>query len=159
MSTIFVPCEFEIPFFCHHILLRCSCPITVLIFKVLHLEYWSIIIGEGMFGVARNMLYKIHNGTWSPYLNHLNLWNCIQCSTIFRACNLFISSNWIDGWAVISLCLADQFIACGKSSDIAQELASQIWVAVLDRLEKNEHTFCLLKSLAQEGDVSELHQS
>ncbi|KAG7997224.1 hypothetical protein I3843_01G201200 [Carya illinoinensis] len=48
--------------------------------------------------------------------------------------------------------IIDQFIACGKSSDIAQELASQIWVAVLDRLEKNEHTFCLLKSLAQEGD-------
>lgn len=55
------------------------------------------------------------------------------------------------------MCLADQFIACGKSSDIAQELASQIWVAVLDRLEENRHTFCLLKSLAQEGDVSELH--
>lgn len=56
--------------------------------------------------------------------------------------------------------LADQFIACGKSSDIAHELASQIWVAVLDRLEENKHTFRLLKSFAQEvGDVRELHNS
>lgn len=50
--------------------------------------------------------------------------------------------------------LADQFISCGKSSDMAQELASQIWLAVLDSLEENERTFCLLKCLAQEGDVS-----
>lgn len=50
--------------------------------------------------------------------------------------------------------LADQFIACGKSNDMAHELASQIWLAVLDSLEENENTFCLLKSFAQEGDVS-----
>lgn len=50
--------------------------------------------------------------------------------------------------------LADQFIACGKSNDIAHELASQIWLAVLDSLEENENTFFLLKSFAQEGDVS-----
>lgn len=37
---------------------------------------------------------------------------------------------------------------------MAHELASQIWLAVLDSLEENEHTFCLLKTLAQEGDVS-----
>lgn len=50
--------------------------------------------------------------------------------------------------------LADQFIACGKSRDVANELASQIWIAVLDNLEENEHTFLLLKRLAQEADVS-----
>ncbi|CAK7323768.1 unnamed protein product [Dovyalis caffra] len=50
--------------------------------------------------------------------------------------------------------LADQFIACGKSRDTAHELASQIWLAVLDNLEDNEHTFLLLKRLALEGDVS-----
>lgn len=49
--------------------------------------------------------------------------------------------------------MIDQFISCGKSSDMAHELASQIWLAVLDRLEENEHTFCLLRRLAQEDDV------
>ncbi|GMN66479.1 hypothetical protein TIFTF001_035550 [Ficus carica] len=47
----------------------------------------------------------------------------------------------------------DQFIACGKSRDMAHELASQIWLAVLDNLEENEHTFLILKRLAQEGDA------
>uniref|UniRef100_A0A2P2KDX8 Uncharacterized protein MANES_14G008300 n=2 Tax=Rhizophora mucronata TaxID=61149 RepID=A0A2P2KDX8_RHIMU len=47
--------------------------------------------------------------------------------------------------------IIDQFIACGKSRDIAHELASQIWLAVLDNLEENEHTFLVLKSLAQEA--------
>lgn len=50
--------------------------------------------------------------------------------------------------------LADQFIACGKSRDTAHELASQIWLAVIDNLEENEQTFLLLKRLALEGDVS-----
>lgn len=49
--------------------------------------------------------------------------------------------------------IIDQFIACGKSRDMAHELASQIWLAVLDNLEENEHTFLILKRLAQEGDV------
>ncbi|XP_027344741.1 uncharacterized protein LOC113857166 [Abrus precatorius] len=49
--------------------------------------------------------------------------------------------------------IIDQFIACGKSRDFAHQLASRIWLAVLDNLEENHHTFCLLKRLAQEGDV------
>ncbi|XVF26455.1 hypothetical protein REPUB_Repub14bG0017900 [Reevesia pubescens] len=49
--------------------------------------------------------------------------------------------------------IIDQFIACGKSRDVAHELASQIWLAVLDNLEENRHTFLLLKRLALEGDV------
>ncbi|KAJ1429253.1 F-box-like domain superfamily [Sesbania bispinosa] len=49
--------------------------------------------------------------------------------------------------------MIDQFIAGGKSRDVAHELASRIWLAVLDNLEENHHTFCLLKRLAQEGDV------
>ncbi|XP_050160466.1 uncharacterized protein LOC126634027 isoform X1 [Malus sylvestris] len=49
--------------------------------------------------------------------------------------------------------IADQFIACGKSRDMAHDLASQIWLAVLDNLEENEQTFQLLKRLAQEADV------
>lgn len=49
--------------------------------------------------------------------------------------------------------IIDQFIACGKSRDTAHELASQIWLAVIDNLEENEQTFLLLKRLALEGDV------
>lgn len=37
---------------------------------------------------------------------------------------------------------------------MAHDLASQIWLAVLDNLEENEQTFQLLKRLAQEADVS-----
>ncbi|KAF7814648.1 TatD family [Senna tora] len=48
--------------------------------------------------------------------------------------------------------IIDQFIACGKSRDLAHELASLIWLAVLDNLEENQQNFCLLKRLAQEGD-------
>ncbi|RRT56126.1 hypothetical protein GW17_00015581 [Ensete ventricosum] len=50
--------------------------------------------------------------------------------------------------------LLDQFIACGRSRDKAHELASEIWLAVINNLEENQHTFLLLKRLAQEGDVS-----
>lgn len=53
--------------------------------------------------------------------------------------------------------LTDQFIACGKSRDVAHDLASLIWIAVLDNLEENERTFALLKRLSQEGDVSATH--
>ncbi|PIA43866.1 hypothetical protein AQUCO_01800126v1 [Aquilegia coerulea] len=49
--------------------------------------------------------------------------------------------------------IIDQFIACGKSRDKAHELASQIWLAVIDNMEENEHTFLLLKHLVQETDV------
>lgn len=50
--------------------------------------------------------------------------------------------------------LSDQFIACGKSRDIAHQLASRIWLAVLDNLDDNHHSFSMLKRLAHEGDVS-----
>lgn len=49
--------------------------------------------------------------------------------------------------------IIDQFIACGKSRDRADELASLIWLAVIDNLEDNHQTFLLLKGLALEGDV------
>ncbi|WJX42580.1 hypothetical protein P8452_29796 [Trifolium repens] len=49
--------------------------------------------------------------------------------------------------------MIDELIGSGKSRDVAHELASRIWVAVVDNLEENNHTFCLLKRLAQEGDV------
>lgn len=49
--------------------------------------------------------------------------------------------------------IIDQFIACGKSRDTAHELASQIWLAVIDNMEENEHTFLLLKHLVQETDI------
>ncbi|XP_042048046.1 uncharacterized protein LOC121794101 isoform X2 [Salvia splendens] len=48
--------------------------------------------------------------------------------------------------------IIDQFIACGKSRDRAHELASVIWLAVIDNLEENHQTFHLLKRLALEGD-------
>ncbi|KAF9612462.1 hypothetical protein IFM89_000210 [Coptis chinensis] len=49
--------------------------------------------------------------------------------------------------------IIDQFIACGKSRDKAHELASQIWVAVIDNMDENERTFLLLKHLVQETNV------
>ncbi|URD92965.1 FBOX [Musa troglodytarum] len=39
-----------------------------------------------------------------------------------------------------------------RSRDEAHELASEIWLAVINNLEENQHTFLLLKRLAQEGD-------
>ncbi|XP_064981576.1 uncharacterized protein LOC135623031 isoform X1 [Musa acuminata AAA Group] len=49
--------------------------------------------------------------------------------------------------------IIDQFIACGRSRDEAHELASEIWLAVINNLEENKHTFLLLKRFAQEGDL------
>ncbi|CAJ1951480.1 unnamed protein product [Sphenostylis stenocarpa] len=49
--------------------------------------------------------------------------------------------------------IIDQFIACGKSRDVAHELTSRIWLAFLHNLDDNLHTFSLLKRLAYEGDV------
>ncbi|KAI3990106.1 hypothetical protein MKX01_018767 [Papaver californicum] len=47
--------------------------------------------------------------------------------------------------------IIDQFIARGKSKDKAHELASQIWLAVIDNLDESEHTFVLLRSLCSGG--------
>ncbi|XP_037442433.1 uncharacterized protein LOC119310916 isoform X1 [Triticum dicoccoides] len=47
--------------------------------------------------------------------------------------------------------IIDQFIACGRTGEKAHELASNIWIAVIDNLEENQQTFMLLKHLAQ-GD-------
>ncbi|KAI5679564.1 hypothetical protein M9H77_00791 [Catharanthus roseus] len=49
--------------------------------------------------------------------------------------------------------IIDQFIACGKSREKAYELASIIWLAVIDNLDDTEQTFYLLKRLALEGDI------
>ncbi|XP_031092329.1 uncharacterized protein LOC115997020 [Ipomoea triloba] len=49
--------------------------------------------------------------------------------------------------------IIDQFIACAKSRDKAHELASLIWLAVIDNMEENEQTLLILKRLASEGDV------
>ncbi|KAH6773280.1 lipid-binding serum glycoprotein family protein [Perilla frutescens var. hirtella] len=48
--------------------------------------------------------------------------------------------------------IIDQFISCGKSRDRAHEVASLIWLAVIENLEDNDQTFILLKRLALEGD-------
>lgn len=55
--------------------------------------------------------------------------------------------------AILHGTLIDQFISCGESRDRAHELASQIWVAVIDNLEENQQTFILLKRLALEEDI------
>lgn len=47
----------------------------------------------------------------------------------------------------------DQFLACGKKSDEAHDVASQIWVAVLGNLEETERTFHLLMRIAEEWEV------
>lgn len=49
--------------------------------------------------------------------------------------------------------MIDQFIACGKSRDVAHDLASQIWLAVIDNLDENDNGFLVLKRLAQEDDI------
>ncbi|KAJ9568561.1 hypothetical protein OSB04_004527 [Centaurea solstitialis] len=46
----------------------------------------------------------------------------------------------------------DQFIACGMSREKAHDLASMIWLAVIENLEESKETFMLLKRLAAEGD-------
>lgn len=55
--------------------------------------------------------------------------------------------------AILHGTIIDQFIACGASRDRAHELASLIWLAVIDNLEENDNTFHLLKRLALEGNV------
>ncbi|MCO5559736.1 hypothetical protein L7F22_013338 [Adiantum nelumboides] len=47
----------------------------------------------------------------------------------------------------------DQFLACGKKGNMAHELASQIWLAVIDNLEESEHTFHLLMQIVEEWEV------
>ncbi|MCO5575031.1 hypothetical protein L7F22_028828 [Adiantum nelumboides] len=47
----------------------------------------------------------------------------------------------------------DQFLACGKKGNMAHELASQIWLAVIDNLEETEHTFHLLMQIVEEWEV------
>ncbi|CAM6025837.1 unnamed protein product [Sphagnum balticum] len=49
--------------------------------------------------------------------------------------------------------MIDQFLACGKKSDEAHDLASQIWVVVLGNLEESESTFHLLMRIAEEWEV------
>lgn len=51
--------------------------------------------------------------------------------------------------------MAEQLIVCGKSKEEADELATKIWLALLDNLEDTKHTFSVLKSIAQEYDVRE----
>lgn len=50
--------------------------------------------------------------------------------------------------------MVDQLTVCGKSKEEADELATKIWLALLDNLEDTKHTFIVLKSIAQEYDVS-----
>ncbi|KAL2609528.1 hypothetical protein R1flu_028101 [Riccia fluitans] len=49
--------------------------------------------------------------------------------------------------------IIDQFLACSKTGDEAHELASLIWVAVLDNLDETENTFRLLMRIAEEWEV------
>ena len=55
------------------------------------------------------------------------------------------------------LLYADQFIACGRTGEKAHDLASKIWLAVIDGLEENQQTVLLLKHLAREGEVRYHH--
>ncbi|KAL3699196.1 hypothetical protein R1sor_017218 [Riccia sorocarpa] len=49
--------------------------------------------------------------------------------------------------------IIDQFLACSKTGDEAHELASLVWVAVLDNLDETENTFRLLMRIAEEWEV------
>lgn len=51
--------------------------------------------------------------------------------------------------------MADQLIVSGKSKEEADELATKIWLTLVDNLEDTKHTFIVLKSIAQEYDVRE----
>ncbi|XP_064940965.1 uncharacterized protein LOC108953773 [Musa acuminata AAA Group] len=66
--------------------------------------------------------------------------------------SLSLPSNYRDS-ATIWQFASYQFIACGRSRDKAHELASEIWLAVINNLEENKHMFLLLKRFAQEGDL------
>ncbi|KAJ7297835.1 hypothetical protein O6H91_Y034800 [Diphasiastrum complanatum] len=50
--------------------------------------------------------------------------------------------------------IIDQFLACGKSGSAAQDLASQIWLAVIDNMDGTERTFHLLMRIEEEWEVS-----
>ncbi|MCD7466940.1 hypothetical protein HAX54_004042 [Datura stramonium] len=65
----------------------------------------------------------------------------------------FFIVGWIDVTDDESISFIYQLCLSGKSRDMAHELASIIWLAVVDNLEENEQTFNLLKRLASEGDV------
>ncbi|XP_050897976.1 uncharacterized protein LOC127104875 [Lathyrus oleraceus] len=56
---------------------------------------------------------------------------------------------------IISLILAERASSNNVLAPIRRghKLASMIWLAVVDNLEENHHTFCLLKRLAREGDI------
>lgn len=78
------------------------------------------------------------------------------CSKILLNKTLCICANPhgnVSMCPLLTLISADQFIACGKSRERAHELASLIWLAVINNLEENERTFHLLKRLALEGNV------
>lgn len=47
----------------------------------------------------------------------------------------------------------DQFLACGKKGNTAHDLASQIWLAVINNLDESEHTFHLLMQIVEEWEV------
>ncbi|CAM6085243.1 unnamed protein product [Calypogeia fissa] len=49
--------------------------------------------------------------------------------------------------------IIDQFLACCKTGDEAHNLASHIWIAVLDNLDESENTFHLLMRIAEEWEV------
>lgn len=49
--------------------------------------------------------------------------------------------------------IIDQFLACGKEGSMAHELASRIWLAVIDNLDESEHTFHLLMRIVEEWEV------
>ncbi|KAI3766277.1 hypothetical protein L2E82_16330 [Cichorium intybus] len=49
--------------------------------------------------------------------------------------------------------IIDQFIACGMSREKAHDLASKIWLTVIENLEESQQTFVLLKRLALEEDA------
>eukprot|EP00250_Pteridium_aquilinum_P018607 c24137_g1_i1 orf=192-1040(-) len=48
--------------------------------------------------------------------------------------------------------IIDQFLACGKGN-MAHELASRVWLAVIDNLDESEHTFHLLMQIVEEWEV------
>lgn len=56
-------------------------------------------------------------------------------------------------YALLHGTIIDQFLACGKKGNTAHDLASQIWLAVIDNLDDSEHTFRLLMQIVEEWEV------
>lgn len=129
--------------------------------------WWNGWACRSYLSVSERSTWDYKNAVfiWNTSWNH-NRWACIfvylldeliytkftpQIKIVDQC--LFLATCWCL-WYYTGVVSLDQFIACGMSREKAHDLASKIWLAVIENLEESEKTFLLLKRLALEGDVS-----